>query len=196
MLGKLRRLVAGLAGAAIIVGVTGCAGTGNVNTSVNGSLGYQDGDSRITIFKTSDRQQAGDVSGTTLQGRPLSLSSYRGKVVVVNFWSSACGPCLYEAQAFAGLAKADASKGVSFVGIDERDNLDAAMNFERSYQISYPSLYDRTDAYLLDFPGAVPASTPTTIILDRNGGIAAKVNGSLDYTHLNILVNHVLNEHA
>jgi thiol-disulfide isomerase/thioredoxin len=178
-----------------LICLAGCSGKNSVDQSVNSSVDGLTGGG-ITVFNASDRQSAHEVSGTTLAGQPLRLSSYRGKVVVVNFWSSDCGPCHYEEQAFAGLAKADASKGVQFIGIDERDNRDAALTFERSYHVTYPSLYDRTDAYLLDFPGAVPSSTPTTIILDRSGRIAVKVNGSLDFTHLQTLVDQVRNESA
>jgi thiol-disulfide isomerase/thioredoxin len=193
MPGRLRCLIAA---AAVAVCVAGCSGKNSVDQSVNSSVDGLAGGGGITVFNASDRQLAHDVSGTTLAGQPLRLSSYRGKVVVINFWSSDCGPCHYEEQGFAGLAKADASKGVQFVGIDERDNRDAALTFERSYHVSYPSLYDRTDAYLLDFPGAVPSSTPTTIILDRSGRIAVKVNGSLDFTHLQSLVDQVRGESA
>jgi thiol-disulfide isomerase/thioredoxin len=180
----------------MVVGVAGCAGTGNVNTSVSSSKGYQQGDGGIEVFKASDRQLVGDVSGTTLQGRPLSLASYRGKVVVVDFWSADCGPCHGEEPAFEALAKEDASKGVQFVGIDERDNRDSALSFERQYHVSYPSLYDRTDAYVLDFPGAAPPSTPTTIVLDPTGHIAARITGAQDYTHLRNLIDRIRSEQA
>jgi thiol-disulfide isomerase/thioredoxin len=190
---KARRLIAV---AAMVVGVAGCAGTGNVNTSVSGSKGFIQGDGGIQVFATAGRSMVGNVSGTTLQGKPLSLASYRGKVVVVDFWSADCGPCHGEEQSFEALSTEDASKGVQFVGIDERDNLDAALSFERQYHVTYPSLYDRTDAYVLDFPGAAPPSTPTTIVLDPTGHIAARVSGALDYTHLRALVNQIRSEPA
>jgi thiol-disulfide isomerase/thioredoxin len=188
---KARRLIAI---GAVLFGVAGCAGTGNVNTSVDSGLGFIQGDGAIAVYKTADRAMVGDVSGTTLQGKPLSLSSYRGKVVVVDFWSSSCGPCNGEERWFEALSKQDASKGVQFVGIDERDNRDSALSFERGFHVTYPSLFDRTDSFVLDFPGAAPPSTPTTIVLDPTGHIAARVSGALDYTHLRSLVNYVRSE--
>jgi thiol-disulfide isomerase/thioredoxin len=196
MVAMARKVWSLLAAAAVIFGIAGCAGTGNVNTSVDGSAGYQAGDGNITVYNTSGRSIAGDVSGETLQGKPLSLASYRGKVVVVNFWSADCGPCHGEEQAFEAVSQEYASKGVQFLGIDERDNRDQALSFERQYHVTYPSLYDRTDAYLLDFPGAAPPSTPTTIVIDPHGGIAARVNGALDLTHLQRLVKVVRAESA
>jgi thiol-disulfide isomerase/thioredoxin len=182
-----------LAAVAVVFGVAGCAGTGNVNTSVDGG-GTQLGDGNIAVYKASDRQMVGAVSGTTLQGKRLSLSDYRGKVVVVDFWSDTCGPCQGEEQALERLSQEDASKGVQFVGIDERDNLAAGLSFERQHHVTYPSLFDRTDAYVLDFPGAAPPSTPTTILLDPLGHIAARVSGAQDYTHLRSLINQIRSE--
>jgi thiol-disulfide isomerase/thioredoxin len=189
---KLRCL---LAAAAVLLGIAGCAGTGDVNTSVSDSFGYQFGAGNITVYKSADRSMVGDVTGTTLQGKPLSLASYRGKVVVVDFWSDDCGPCHGEEQSLEALSKQYADKGVQFVGIDERDNLAEGQSFERQYGVTYPSLFDRSDSYVLDFPGAVP-STPTTIVLDPHGGIAARVNGPTDYTHMQRLLNVVLSESA
>jgi thiol-disulfide isomerase/thioredoxin len=193
LLGKLRGPVVV---AAAIAGVAGCAGTGNTNTSVSGSNGFQLGDNGVVVYKVGHRSMVGDVSGTTLQGQPLSLADYRGKYVVVDFWSQGCGPCHGEEPALEALSQEYASKGVQFVGIDERDNLAAGQAFERQYHVSYPSLFDRNDAYVLDFPGAAPPSTPTTIIIDPQGGIAARVSGDLDYTHLKALINDVRSESA
>ena len=82
LLGKLRRPVVV---AAAIAGVAGCAGTGNTNTSVSGSNGFQYGQG-VVVYKVGHRSTVGDVTGTTLQGRKLSLADYRGKyVVVVNY---------------------------------------------------------------------------------------------------------------
>jgi thiol-disulfide isomerase/thioredoxin len=188
-----RRLIAAAAVAVGVLGTAGCAGTSN-GTSVEGG-GYQSG-SGITTYSVGHRQLVGNVSGTTLAGQQLSLASYRGDVVVVDFWSQGCGPCHAQEQAFESLSKTDYSKGVRFVGIDERDNLDAGRAFERQYHVTYPSLFDRTDAFVLDFPGSAPPSTPTTIVLDRTGHIAARANGALDYTHLRSLIDGVLDDPA
>jgi peroxiredoxin len=196
MVGMPRKARSLLAAAAVIFGIAGCAGTGNVDTSVSGSVDGQLGLGSISVYNTSGRSTVGDVTGTTLQGQRLSLASYRGKIVVVNFWSADCGPCHGEEQAFEAVSKEYASKGVQFLGIDERDNRDQALSFERQYHVTYPSLYDRTDAFLLDFPGAAPPSTPTTIVIDPHGGIAARVNGPTDLTHLQRLVKVVRAESA
>jgi peroxiredoxin len=165
-----------IAAAAVIIGVAGCAGHDSVKQSVDGSVnGTGSGDDpAIHYFSASDRHTVGAVSGETLQGDPISLADYRGKVVVVNFWSSSCVPCFAEARYFQSLSETDGSKGVQFVGIDERDNRSAALNFETNHHVTYPSIFDESDAFVLAFPEAAPSTTPFTIVIDRSGGIAAR----------------------
>lgn len=186
----LRRV---LPAGALLLALAGCSGGSSVDTSVDNSLGFQPGDGAV-VFTSGHRYPVGDVSGTTLSGSHLSLASLRGKVVVVNFWESDCVPCREEAQAFNQVAKDDASKGVVFVGIDDRDQKAGAISFDSVHHVTYPSIFDPTGSLALQFPHAEPASTPTTIVIDRSGDIAAKVSGLLDYTHLVPLVNAVLQD--
>jgi thiol-disulfide isomerase/thioredoxin len=194
MPGKTRRLVAVAAASVVVGGAAGCAGTSAVDQSVNGG-GFQQGD-YSSHYSPGHRRTVGDVSGETLQGDRISLSSYRGKVVVVNFWASNCAPCALEAPWLEDLSKTYASKGVRFVGIDERDNRAAALAFERNHHVTYPSIFDSSDAFVLDFPGSAPSTTPFTIVIDRAGGIAAKTSVIEDYTHLRALVDSVLADDA
>jgi thiol-disulfide isomerase/thioredoxin len=190
---KHRRLIAV---AAIAVGVAGCSGKGQDPNAVADQTYGSGAVPGATFFAAGHRSTVGDVTGQTLQGTPLNLTSYRGKYVVVNYWSSTCAPCEVEADGFESLSKTLAPKGVQFVGIDLRDNRDAAMTFERAYRVTYPSIFDPTDRFLLAFPGAVPSTTPYTIVIDPNGGIAASVAGSLDYTHLKEFLHHALTVQA
>lgn len=170
----------------------GCAGGSAVSQGdVSGAFGIQGGNGNV-IDLADHHYQAGDVSGTTLSGAHLTLASLRGKVVVVNFWGSWCNPCRSEAPGFAQVAKDFAAKGVAFVGIDVRDSLAAARAFDQEFHISYPSIFDSSERLALAFPHAVPASTPTTIVVGRTGEIVAKVTGPIEYTDLRTLVQHVL----
>ncbi|HVS68825.1 MAG TPA: TlpA disulfide reductase family protein [Mycobacteriales bacterium] len=183
----LFRLVAGV----FALVATGCSGGSAVSQGVDQSLGIQGGDGNV-IDLADHHYRVGDVSGTTISGTHFSLSSLRGKVVVVNFWGSWCNPCRTEAQGFVQVAKDYASKGVAFLGIDERDSIAGAKNFEREYGVPYPSLFDSSETLALRFPHAIPASTPTTIVIGRTGEILAKVTGPIEYTDLKSLVQHVL----
>jgi thiol-disulfide isomerase/thioredoxin len=190
MPGKIRLLIVAVT---VMGGLAGCSGKGAVDQSVDHSQqGVLPGDDPAIYISPGDRKTVGDVHGETLQGQPISLASYRGKVVVVNYWSSTCVPCDAEARYFQTMSKSVASKGVQFVGIDERDNRDAALNFERAHHVTYPSIFDETDAFVLSFPDAAPSTTPFTVVLDRNGGIAAKAAGAIDYTHLQQMIDYAL----
>ncbi|HWC36032.1 MAG TPA: TlpA disulfide reductase family protein [Mycobacteriales bacterium] len=191
----MRRLPQILLAGLVAVATAGCSGGSSVSQGVDKSFGIQGGNGNV-IDLASHHYQVGDVSGTTLDGHHLDLTSYRGKVVVVNFWGEWCSPCRIETQGFAQAAKDFASKGVAFVGIDVRDSKAAAINFDRQHHVPYPSIYDYGETLALQFPHAVPASTPTTIVIGRTGDILAKVTGPLEYTQLRSLVRHALSLEA
>jgi thiol-disulfide isomerase/thioredoxin len=189
----MRRLPLLFAAGLVALVAAGCSGGNAVSQGdVSGAFGIQGGNGNV-VDLAGHHYRVGDVSGTTLSGAHLSLASLRGKVVVVNFWGSWCGPCVAEADGFAQVATDFAKRGVAFVGIDVRDSKAAAVAFVRAHRIRYPSIFDSGETLALQFPHAVPASTPTTIVIGRSGEIVAKVTGPIEYTDLRTLVQHVLN---
>ncbi len=145
-----------------------------------------------TFYPVGHRPQAPAVSGATLTGSHLSLASYRGSTVVLNFWGSWCAPCRAEAAGLGTLARQLQGSGVRFLGIDIRDETDAAQAFMQQFGIGYPSLSDPDDEIALDFHSTVPpADIPTTLVIDRSGRIAARIFGSTSYVQLKALVDKV-----
>jgi thiol-disulfide isomerase/thioredoxin len=137
------------------------------------------------------------VSGTTVTGSKLSLSAYRGDVVVLNFWGSWCAPCRDEAPALGTLASQLEPKGVRFVGIDIRDQPDAAQAFMQNFRIGYPSISDPSDDIALEFRATDPPSAiPSTLVIDRTGRIAARIIGSVTYRSLQRLLKPIIAEPA
>ena len=144
-----------------------------------------DGSTSAVLYTAGHRPLAPDFSGTTLTGSRLSFSSYRGRVVVLNFWGSWCGPCREEAPALAVTARQYRQAGVAFLGVDVRDDTASALAFAREFGISYPSVNDSSSQITLDFTAAVPiAGTPTTLVIDRTGHIAGAVFGTATYQEL------------
>ena len=92
-----------------------------------------------TEFPIAERGRPVDVSGAALSGDPLALSDLRDRVVVVNVWGSWCPPCREEAPVLAKVSAEYAARGVSFVGINVRDNPAAARAFEENYGSTIPA---------------------------------------------------------
>ena len=185
-------LGAALAGI-VVLGIAGCDG-GPIGADVPQSSGQSFVGHSYTssFYPVGHRPLAPAVAGTTVTGKHLSLSAYRGDTVVLNFWGSWCDPCRSEAPALGSLARQLASKKVRFVGIDIRDEPDSAIAFMQDFNISYPSLSDPNDQIALEFHATVPpADIPTTLIIDRYGRIAARIFGASTYKQLKGLVDEV-----
>jgi thiol-disulfide isomerase/thioredoxin len=192
------RAVLAAAVAATALAVAGCGGGAiGANTPLSSGQSFVGGSYQTTVFKTGSRPVAPAVSGTTISGSHLSLASYRGDVVVLNFWGSWCAPCRAEAPALGTLARQMEARGVRFVGIDIRDEPDAARAFMQNFNIGYPSINDPGDDIALLFRGTDPPSAiPSTIIIDRRGRIAARVIGSASYASLKSLISTLAAERS
>jgi thiol-disulfide isomerase/thioredoxin len=175
----------------IVVLVAGWAGGGKSDVT------EVDGSTSAVLYTAGHRPAAPDFSGTTLTGARLSFSSYRGQVVVLNFWGSWCVPCRAEASTLAAVAALYRSSGVAFLGVDVRDTTASALAFTRTFGITYPSVTDPSSTITLDFTSVVPiAGTPTTLVIDRTGHIAGAVFGSTTYHELTTILAKVTGKAA
>ena len=188
------RIAIGAAVAALVGLATAGCDSGQIAADVPQSSGqsFVSHSYESTFYPVGHRPAAPAVSGTTLTGQRLSLDSYRGKTVVLNFWGSWCDPCRLEAPALGTLARQLQPDGVRFVGVDIRDEPDSALAFMQNFNVSYPSLNDPNDEIALEFHSTVPpAAIPTTLIIDRSGRIAARIVGASSYAELKDLVAKV-----
>jgi thiol-disulfide isomerase/thioredoxin len=177
-----------LAGVLITVVAAGWTSFGGGNSGVS----YVDGSTSAVLYASGHRPVAPDFTATTLTGSRLSFSSYRGRVVLVNFWGSWCVSCREEAPVLAAVAAQYRPAGVAFLGVDVRDTAASAEAFERGFGIGYPSVTDTSSAITLDFTARVPiAATPTTLVIDRTGHIAGAVFGQATYPELTTILAKV-----
>ncbi|MFJ2416398.1 TlpA family protein disulfide reductase [Streptomyces brevispora] len=187
-------LAAPAAAVALALTLSAC-GTGN-KTGGGGDTHFVTGSGGISTVARGDRVAAPKLEGESLDGKQLRLADYKGKVVVLNVWGSWCGPCRLEAKYFTKVAKATA-EDVQFLGINTRDSKPGpAINFEKDFGVAYPSFYDPTGKLLLRFPRGTlkPQSIPSTVVIDRDGKIAARTLTGIDDTELHKMIDPLIAE--
>lgn len=178
-------VVAALLAGALVVTLT--QGSGKAS-----GVTYIDGNSSQMVYAVGHRPVAPDFAGTSLTGSAIRLASFRGKVVVVNFWGSWCPPCRAEGPTLAVLAEQYRSHGVSFLGDDVGDTPANALAFTRTVGITYPSMNDSGYSIVQSFDRVAPVSdTPTTVVVDRTGHIAGVVIGKVTYQAMTTMLNDV-----
>lgn len=136
-------------------------------------------------------------AGTTETGERVGSDDYAGQVLVVNFWYAACGPCRAEAPELEAAHDALTGGDVAFLGINTSDSAEAAAAFAETYDVTYPSLITIDDRSVkLAFAERTPINaTPTTLVLDREGRVAARIIGQLPAAYyLETIVRDVLAE--
>lgn len=193
-----RKLTAAVAAGALSLGVSACSSDANsiaAQAKSGDGKGFISGDGTIEHLALDRRSPPLTLSGTTLTGTAWKVADASDKVLVLNVWGSWCGPCVAEMphlqQVWSQVSSA--GKPVQFMGINYRDGAETAKAFLRVNKITYPSLEDDGGRTLLALRGKASA-TPTTLVLDRRGRIAARVSGPVTAATLAGLVNDVLGE--
>lgn len=110
-----------------------------------------------------------------LNGTPLRLSSYRGKVVLLDFWATWCVPCREETPHFVELQQHYADRGLQIIGVSMDDTSDPVRDFYNQFHMNYPVVMG--DAKTGEAYGGV-LGLPIAFLLDRDGRIVAKHMGS------------------
>ena len=143
---------------------------------------YISGDGTLTLIAPDDRGDPIAFESETDAGEPVSSADYEGEVVVINFWYAACPPCRVEAPDLEDLHQQFDGEGASFLGVNVRDQAATAVNFEKEFGLTYPSVIDTNDGNMLfAFAGTVaPNAVPTTLVIDKQGRVAARFLGLIE----------------
>ena len=124
-----------------------------------------------------------------LENKSQTVSQWRGKVLVINFWATWCAPCREEIPLFVKMQERYRDKGLQFVGISI-DSVDKTSEFARSFGINYPTLIGTIDTVEISRQaGNKRRVLPYTVILNRKGQIIATELGNITHEKLEGLVN-------
>ncbi|NYJ73524.1 TlpA family protein disulfide reductase [Allobranchiibius huperziae] len=189
------RLTAGAVCAAVLLTACSSGGGGNTIGGQARNAGGTGGGGAVEQLSVAQRGKPLAVSGTELTGAPWSSSAdAKGKVVVLNVWGSWCGPCQTE---FADLQKAwtqlkASGQPVVMMGLDFKEGADTALATTRERGMTYPSLQYGDGRTIAALGGNFKNSPPTTLVLDSQHRVAARVTGPVDSTTLVGLVDDTL----
>lgn len=190
-----------MAGAAVAMVLTGCS-SGHDAVAQGGTFEFVSPGGKTDIYydPPSSRGRPGPLSGPDLTDAAHTLGLddpiFAGRVVVINIWGQWCGPCRAEVTQLQQVYDATRGAGVSFLGIDVRDNnRQAALDFVNDRQVTYPSIYDPAMRSLIAFGGKYPTTViPSTLVLDRQHRVAAVFLRELLATDLKPVVQKVAGE--
>lgn len=179
-----RRLVAAVLALGLAAGLVACS---SPNDDLAGQYrdgdnkGFISGDGTTTEIPEAERGAPIEFTGTAVDGSTISSADYAGKPLVLNFWYAQCGPCRAEAPLLEEVYTDTQEVGAEFLGVNIYDGPEQASAFEQNYGISYPSLLMQGDGELklaLAASASVQAA-PTTLVLDTEGRVAARIVGQL-----------------
>lgn len=178
--------------------LAGCTGRDAVAQGGTFEFVSPGGKTDIYYDPPSSRGRPGPLSGPDLAdpARALSLDDFTGRVLVVNVWGQWCGPCRAEVGQLQRVYDATRDDGVSFLGVDVRDNSRrAALDFVDDRHVTYPSIYDPAMRTLIAFGGKYPTTViPSTLVLDRRHRVAAVFLRELLAQDLQPVVERVAHE--
>jgi peroxiredoxin len=155
---------------------------------------------RVAIQAEQQRTLAPEFSLKDATGKAVRLSAYRGHVVLLDFWATACGGCVEEIPAFIEIADAYSGRGLATVGVSEDIVYEDLKGPEEAWGRVKPFVRDHKMRYtVLMGDEQVTAvygikAFPVTYLLDTRGRIAATYVGVVDRANLEANINLLLSE--
>lgn len=195
---RLRPSALAAAALAGVFALTACGSDQNdelAQRAANDGTNYVAGDGSVQEFDADERGEPVEFESTLFDGTEIGPETWQGDVTVVNFWYAACAPCRAEAPDLAEIHEEYEDEGVQFYGVNTRDTQATAEAFERRFEIGYPSMEDRGGDVMFAMTDYVPPSAvPTTLVLDQEGRVSARIIGIAEPGTLRALIDSALSE--
>lgn len=181
----------------LVFALTACASADPLADQVAAGDGknYIAGDGSISEYVPEARGASVELSAELYNGTMVNSADWQGQVTVLNFWYAACPPCRLEARDLEALYQKHKDNGVQFYGVNVRDPEATAAAFERNFGVTYPSIDDQDGGVLFSMTDYVPPqAVPTTLVLDKQGRVAARILGLVDKSTLDALISEAVAE--
>jgi len=181
--------------AAAGLALAGCSGNTIADQAKEGSnKGFIAGNGTVEMIAADQRGTPVTLAGTTLDGQAWTSAEHRAKVLVVNVWASWCGPCDKEAPDLVTVSSDPAVTAVAeFVGVNFREEAATGSAQVEDWKLPYPSLSDPGGQAVLALQGKA-AAMPSTLVLDHDGRIAARILGPVSTSTLTGMIEDVAAE--
>lgn len=193
-----RGAVATLAAAGVLA--AGCStGRGDaVSTGETFDFVSPGGQTEIT-YDVGERKPLAELSGPDVMDKSttLSLDDFDGEIVVINLWGQWCAPCRSEVDDLQRLQEGNEADGFTVLGINLRDpNIQKPQDFIKDNDVTYPSIWDPSQAAVAALHGFPTSVVPSTIILDKNHKVAAVYLAEVSDIQLQPVIDELLAEPA
>ena len=140
------------------------------------SAASHDGDSATAACMANPKQANFDFTMKDVDGNDVSLSAYKGKVVLLNFWATWCGPCKAEIPGFVRLQEKYRDQGLVIVGYSVDDTAEKAKAYAAQYKMNYPILLGEGREEVQDAYGPI-WGIPASFIISKDGRVCRKHMG-------------------
>jgi peroxiredoxin len=135
---------------------------------------------------------APEFSRSDLNNQPVSLDAYRGKVILLNFWATWCGPCLIEMPHFVAWQRAYGTRGLQVIGVSMDDHSQPVHAAYQRYRLNYPVVMG--DEKLGELYGGI-LGLPVTFLIDRRGKIRFVYESGARLSQVHHEIETLLSEH-
>ena len=137
----------------------------------------------VLLITLNDKKQAPELSFNTIEGKKITMSSLKRKIVLVNFWATDCPGCIAEMPKLVETYNTYHAKGLEIIAVAmPTDPISQVQNYAQKNKLPFPVVHDGDGEITTHFDDV--RLTPTTFMIDQKGHLMGKIIGEMDFTAL------------